>query len=725
MTEASSIFTIGRARHWRVVSLLVGVLALIALLSLGGCGGGGDQREAAADQRPVGSSADFPVPPEIGPNVNFWRNVYGVWGRNKVAIHDDEHMGVIYEVAELPGATQEGYSEMQRAFVRDRLEYYKSQVRELERRLSGNQTLTAQDRVLLAKFEQDGGARGVYGAAERVRSQRGLRERFRRGLEISGRYDKAFRESMRRAGLPEDLAYLPHVESSFQTNAVSSAGATGVWQFMPATGRAFMQVNGAVDDRMDPILSADGAARYLSQAHKRLGSWPLAVTSYNHGQGGMANAKAQFGHDFGRIVKNYQGKAFKFASRNYYAEFIAAREVASHPARYFPEGVRYETPWPHDRLVLAGATPADQLASRYGVSSGSLASLNAHWRGAARDGRTALPAGSTVWLPAGSLTRGGGQPSYSGGVMAARESVKPMAEPVAAATSMALRATEAEPDFVDLPARDPAYAARVQPAEPPMEPRLAMVEPKPARVQARPALEDVPDEWPEPVRAARVESRPTASQTRAAKAKARAAAEAVVAAAEAKPAKAQAPRAKAELKTAKTDAKGDKAEPKAGKAGAKTAKVEAKGDKAEAKTAAKGDKAEAKTAKAAAKSDKADAKTAKAETRGDKADPKTAKAAAKGDKADAKTAKAAAKGDKADAKTAKTGAKGSNAEAKTAKGEKSEAAANAKYHVVKSQETLYRVASASGISVAELRRLNKMSPNENNVRPGQKLKVGT
>jgi membrane-bound lytic murein transglycosylase D len=714
MTEALSIFTIGRARHWRAVSLLVGVLALIALLSLGGCGGGGDQREAAMNQGPVGSSADFPVPPEIGPNVNFWRNVYGVWGRNKVAIHDDEHMGVIYEVAELPGATQEGYSEMQRAFVRDRLEYYKGQVRELERRLSGNQTLTAQDRVLLAKFEQDGGARGVYGAAERVRSQRGLRDRFRRGLEISGRYDKAFRDSMRRAGLPEDLAYLPHVESSFQTNAVSSAGATGVWQFMPATGRAYMQVNGAVDDRMDPIVSADGAARYLSQAHKRLGSWPLAITSYNHGQGGMANAKAQFGHDFGRIVKNYQGKAFKFASRNYYAEFIAAREVASHPARYFPEGVRYETPWPHDRLVLASATPADQLARRYGISSGSLAGLNAHWRGAARDGRTALPAGSTVWVPAGSLARGGGQPSYSGDAIAARDSAKPMAEPVAAATSMALRATEAEPDFADLPARDPAYAARVQPAGPPIEPMLAMVEPNPARVQSRPALEDVPDEWPEPVRAARAESRPTASQTRAAKAKARAAAEAVVAEAEAKPAKAPAPRARAELKTAKTDTKGVKAEARDDRAEAKTAKA-----------AAKGDKAGAKTAKAEAKGDKAEAKTAKAASKGDKADAKTAKAAAKGDKADAKTAKAEAKGDKADAKTAKAGAKGSNAEAKTAKGGKSEAAANAKYHVVKSQETLYRVASASGISVAELRRLNKMGPNENNVRPGQKLKVGT
>ncbi len=648
MTEASSIFTIGWARHWRVVSFPVEVLALIALLSLGGCGGGGEKREAASDQRPVGSSADFPVPPEITPNVNFWRNVYGVWGRNKVAFHDDEHMGVIYEVAELPGATQEGYSEVQRAFVRDRLEYYKGQMRELERRLSGNQTLTPQDRVLLAKFEQDGGARGVYGAAERVRSQRGLRDRFRRGLEISGRYDNAFRESMRSAGLPEDLAYLPHVESSFQTNAVSSAGATGVWQFMPATGRVFMQVNGVVDDRMDPILSADGAARYLAQAHHRLGSWPLAVTSYNHGQGGMANAKAQFGQDFGSIVKNYQGKAFKFASRNYYAEFIAAREVAGNPARYFPEGLHYEAPWPHDRLVLASATPADQVARRYGVSTASLAGLNMHWRGAARDGRTALPAGSTVWLPVGSLTRVAGQPPYSGGAMAAREVSKPMAEPMAAATVMAFRASEAEPDFVGLPVRAPILAAAAPRALPPIEPRLAMVESKPARIEPRPALEDEQDQRPEP-RAARAQPRPTWAQSRAAKA--RAEAEAIIAKAEAKTTKAEAPHAKAEVKTAKAETSHAKAE--------------------------------------------------------------------------SKTAKAEPKGGKAYAKTAKAGAKGSNADAKTAKSEKPDASSNAKYHVVKSQETLYRVASASGISVAELRRLNKMGPNDNSVRPGQKLKVGT
>jgi membrane-bound lytic murein transglycosylase D len=175
---------------------------------------------------------------------------------------------------------------------------------------------------------------------------------------------------------------------------------------MPATGRHYgMDVNGTIDERLDPIICADSAARYLSAAHRKLGNWPLAITSYNHGKGGVANAKAQYGSDIGRIVKNYKGRAFGFASRNFYASFVAAREVASHADRYFPEGVRYEQPWPHDRLVLQSPMPAQHVARHYGVSTGSLASLNLHWRDPARDGRANLPSGSTVWLPAGSTRR--------------------------------------------------------------------------------------------------------------------------------------------------------------------------------------------------------------------------------------------------------------------------------------------------------------------------------
>ncbi|WP_245561901.1 transglycosylase SLT domain-containing protein [Lamprocystis purpurea] len=628
MAAASSNTISPRARRWHWVTYAVGGLMLTAILALGGCGGGENQRDDTGGYEPPASgyrtSGEFPVPSEIEPNVDFWRHVYGIWSRNQVAFHDDEHLGVIYEVVRLPDAGSDGYTESQKGFVRSRQQYHEDRVRELERRVTTNQPLSTQDKELLAKFERAGGTRALYGAADRVRSQRGLRERFRRGMEISGRYEKSFREVMRSAGLPEDLAYLPHVESSYQTNARSSAGAAGVWQFMPATGRIYMKVNNVVDDRYDPIISAQGAARYLSEAHNRLGSWPLAITSYNHGQGGMANAKAQYGHNFGHVVRNYKGKYFKFASRNYYAEFLAAREVAGNPSRYFPEGVAYEKPWSSDRLVLRDSMPADHVARHYGVSTASLAGLNLHWREPARDGRANLPAGTTVWLPGGSMSRVASQPpSYSGSALASRTAPPPTRT---AATAMAFQAVNAKP-IATVAFRK---SARIESED---EPRIAKAEPETAPM-APPA-----------------------------------------------------PRAKTKV--------------------AKTAPKSVPVEELQTSPPRKAAKAETKTAKADGNKAKTATKTAKAEAKPTKVEPKVAKA-------EAKTAK--------EAKASKSADKAAKAEPKTAQADKS---AKTKVHVVKPQETLFRVASGNGLSVAELRKLNKMGPNDNSIRPGQKLKVGS
>lgn len=551
------------ARLYRLI--LSGALIIILLNALAGCSSSGDQRDLSQtdDQGPpIAGSSVFPVPPEIQPNVDFWRHVYGIWGRGQVAVHDDRYMGVIYEVIQLPGPIQEGYTESQRELIRGRSAAYSERLRGLEQRVRAGESLTDTDRALLAKLEKAGGQGAVYGAADRVRTQRGLRERFHRGVEISGRYDSAFREIMRSHGVPEDLAYLPHVESSFQTNARSSVGAAGVWQFMPATGRMFnMTVNDTIDDRMDPIIAADGAARYLSQAHRRLGSWPLAITSYNHGQGGMANAKAQHGNDIGKIVKQYQGPYFGFASRNFYAEFIAAREVTRNADRYFPEGVRHEEPWAHDRLVLRHSMPVDHLANHFGLTPYRLADLNKHWRDRAREGRAQLPAGSTVWLPAGTTRRVASHPPPVSGVMVAQAA--PKATPVTRQ----------------------AVAKSTQPA---------------SRAQT----------------ATNATSKSQAKQT--------------------------------------------------------LAKADSPKEKAQAKSKA--------------------AQATKAKTTLAKVDPPKQRAMPKAKPPEKTLAKATAK---------------------------------PRYHVVKPQETLYRVATQNGITVSELRRLNRMKPSENHIWVGQKLKVGS
>ncbi|MCP5124260.1 MAG: lytic transglycosylase domain-containing protein [Gammaproteobacteria bacterium] len=352
------------------------------------------------------NDATFPVPPALQPQITFWQNVYAVWGRNQVALHDDRYMDLIYAVLTLPGPVDEGYSAEQRAFLQNHYQNLQDLLRQVESKTAVNAPLTL-DEQRLADFinASRSGPVALMGASERLRSQRGLRERFKRGLEISGRYDAAFREVFREAGLPEDLAYLPHVESSFQNHASSSVGAAGMWQFMPSTARQFMHLNTAVDERRDPVISAQGAARYLGNAHDRLESWPLAITSYNHGVGGMARAKREVGDNIDAIVQSYGGKSFGFASRNFYTEFLAAREIARNPQRFFPEGVAYEPPLNLDRIRLRQAVDAPTLASYYEVNLGELIALNKAWKAPAHSGEKPLPAGSMIWLPAGTMIR--------------------------------------------------------------------------------------------------------------------------------------------------------------------------------------------------------------------------------------------------------------------------------------------------------------------------------
>ena len=281
-------------------------------------------------------SGVFQKPGELEPAVEFWRKTYTAWYRSQVAIHDDRYLDVIYEVMVIPGDVAESLTTEQKEMVKNRREYWKTYLFTLENKVRGNEALSATDRQIVDKFKMTGKPvlSSLTGATERVRSQRGTRERFVKGVEISHHYEKQFKKIFHDHGLPEDLAYLPHVESSFQPSAKSSAGAVGMWQFTKSAAKTFMPSGDKVDKRLDPIASATGAAKYLSHAYKKLGDWPAAITSYNHGIGGMKRAQNQVGRNFVDIVENYDGPAFGFASRNYYAQFLAAREIANNPSFY-------------------------------------------------------------------------------------------------------------------------------------------------------------------------------------------------------------------------------------------------------------------------------------------------------------------------------------------------------------------------------------------------------
>ena len=84
-------------------------------------------------------------------------------------------------------------------------------------------------------------------------------------------------------GVPIEIAALPHVESSYNPDARSHVGASGIWQFTRSTGRRFMRVDHVVDERNDPFAATRAAGRLMAYNYSITGNWPMAITAYNHG----------------------------------------------------------------------------------------------------------------------------------------------------------------------------------------------------------------------------------------------------------------------------------------------------------------------------------------------------------------------------------------------------------------------------------------------------------
>jgi len=117
------------------------------------------------------------------------------------------------------------------------------------------------------------------------------RRTMARLMALSDYYFPMFEEELDRQGLPLEMKYLAIVESALNPRATSRVGATGLWQFMFSTGKMFgLEVNSYVDERSDPLMATEAAAKYLSSLYKSLGDWDLALAAYNSGPGNVAKA---------------------------------------------------------------------------------------------------------------------------------------------------------------------------------------------------------------------------------------------------------------------------------------------------------------------------------------------------------------------------------------------------------------------------------------------------
>src|SRR5690606_29439780 len=121
-----------------------------------------------------------------------------------------------------------------------------------------------------------------------------------------------------------------------------------VYQIMPATGKQYLKLHSGVDERNDPIKASRAAAKLFQLNYKLLGKWPLAVTAYNHGVGGVRKAVSRTGSDkIEDLIDNYTSKTFRFASKNFFASYLAVMATIQNKRTVFPE-IRHDEPLQYD-----------------------------------------------------------------------------------------------------------------------------------------------------------------------------------------------------------------------------------------------------------------------------------------------------------------------------------------------------------------------------------------
>jgi peptidoglycan lytic transglycosylase D len=352
------------------------------------------------------SPEDFPKPAGLVRQVDFWKKVFAEWSENQVAVHDNLYLDKIYTVIDLRPLAENGADED--TIWRERHRRQEAELAAIDRALvklaKGGYSpddLDGRERAIWNLFKDVSESNKFTRARERVRTQQGLKERFRRGLEISRRYLPKMEEIFREEGLPTELTRLPFVESSFNINAYSKVGAAGIWQFIPSSARIYLQFNEIEDARRDPLYATIGAARHLRDDYEVLGSWPLAVTAYNHGRGGMARAVDRLGTtDIAKIIERYDGKAFGFASRNFYAEFLAALEVEREHTKYFGN-VDFEKKIDYREVQIDDYVRFSTVAKLAHCSVEELHALNPGFTSEVVEGKLYVPKDYTVRIPAG------------------------------------------------------------------------------------------------------------------------------------------------------------------------------------------------------------------------------------------------------------------------------------------------------------------------------------
>lgn len=198
-------------------------------------------------------------------------------------------------------------------------------------------------------------------------------------LGLSIYYMPIFEEALERHGMPNELRFLPVIESALVPTAVSRAGAAGLWQFMPQTGRGEgLEINSLIDQRRDPFLSSDAAARYLKKLYEAYDDWSLAIAAYNCGPGNVNKAIRRAGggkKDFWQIYPFLPKE-----TRGYVPAFIAANYIMTYHKDHSISPALAKKPIVVDTVHVTRRVHFAQISDVMGIPMAELRALNPQFR---------------------------------------------------------------------------------------------------------------------------------------------------------------------------------------------------------------------------------------------------------------------------------------------------------------------------------------------------------
>ncbi|MDD9950309.1 MAG: lytic transglycosylase domain-containing protein [Zetaproteobacteria bacterium] len=349
----------------------------------------------------------FPTPGIVAEQVKFWKKVFYHYPSHTVLIHDTTRPGAVIDIidfkvwAQKKGLKMPGPYQRQKICNRYTERYQKGIERFAKYGLRAEKFGKIEKRLLDVYRQKRAYLEALLKGQVAIRSQAGLADEFIVAAKRASGYLEFMEHEFLRHQVPPHITRLAFVESMFNLNARSKVGASGIWQFMPSTGKLFLTINRYIDERNSPYLATTAAAKLLRQNYKALKSWPLAITAYNHGRRGIQRAANRVkSQKLDAIIEDHRSPSFKFASKNFYAEFYAAASIYN---RLLAEGFieRQRAPNPVVAISIKSPMSLSHILKQAKMTLPQLKKWNPHLRRGlwSRFRSKKLQQKTTVFLP--------------------------------------------------------------------------------------------------------------------------------------------------------------------------------------------------------------------------------------------------------------------------------------------------------------------------------------